>query len=155
MQSDPNPRRVDAASGSGTSERCVTTRSCPAGGAARGPHRAHDRHDNPRRATAGAGRDRRATRRHERRSASGELGSETCLRPLRKGERGSCTMALTPPRISRLVFALALLIVALAMAAATTVVNPLPLCQDNTALFNPDNGQDIVLPAGVKVSVFK
>jgi hypothetical protein len=35
---------------------------------------------------------------------------------------------------------------------AATVANP--ICPDNTALFNPDNGKDIVVPAGFKVSVF-
>jgi hypothetical protein len=64
-------------------------------------------------------------------------------------------MGLTRPGISRLVFALALLLLLPALAAATTVANPIPLCQDNTALFNPANGEDIVLPAGFKVSVFK
>ena len=37
-------------------------------------------------------------------------------------------------------------------AVAATVANP--LCPNNTALFNPDTGSDIVLPAGFKVSVF-
>ena len=40
-----------------------------------------------------------------------------------------------------------------AYAAAVTVANP--ICPDNTALFNPDSAQDIVVPAGFKVSVFK
>jgi hypothetical protein len=40
-----------------------------------------------------------------------------------------------------------------AYAAAVTVANP--ICPDNTALFNPDSGQDIVAPPGFKVSVFK
>jgi hypothetical protein len=39
------------------------------------------------------------------------------------------------------------------LALADTVANP--LCQDNTAVFNPDQGQDIVLPTGYSVSVFK
>src|ERR1700749_4722580 len=38
-------------------------------------------------------------------------------------------------------------------AAATTVTNP--LCTDNTALFDPGQGQDIVVPPGYQVSVFK
>lgn len=38
-------------------------------------------------------------------------------------------------------------------AAAHTVANP--LCSDNTALFDPGNGEDIVVPAGYKVSMFK
>ena len=41
---------------------------------------------------------------------------------------------------------------ALPTAEAATVANP--ICPDNTALFNPDNGNDIVVPAGFKVSVF-
>jgi hypothetical protein len=40
-----------------------------------------------------------------------------------------------------------------AYAAAVTVANP--ICTNNTALFNPDSGQDIVVPPGFKVSVFK
>src|SRR6266436_9882401 len=38
------------------------------------------------------------------------------------------------------------------VAAAATVTNP--LCHGETVLFNPDQGQDIVLPTGFKVSVF-
>jgi hypothetical protein len=37
--------------------------------------------------------------------------------------------------------------------ANTTVANP--TCPDNTALFDPGNGQDIVVPPGYTVSVFK
>src|SRR2546430_6833546 len=37
-------------------------------------------------------------------------------------------------------------------AEAATVANP--LCTDNTALFDPGTGQNIVLPSGFKVSVF-
>ena len=40
-----------------------------------------------------------------------------------------------------------------AFASAATVANP--LCPDNTAIFNPDSGKDIVVPAGFTVSVFK
>ena len=36
---------------------------------------------------------------------------------------------------------------------AATIANP--LCHTETVLFNPDNGSDIVVPAGFKVSVFK
>ena len=36
---------------------------------------------------------------------------------------------------------------------AATVVNP--ICTNNTALFDPGNGQDIVAPQGYQVSVFK
>src|SRR5262249_22792501 len=39
-----------------------------------------------------------------------------------------------------------------ACAEAATVANP--LCPDNTALFDPGTGQNIVLPAGFTVSVF-
>ena len=37
--------------------------------------------------------------------------------------------------------------------AASTVTNP--ICPDNTALFDPGNGEDIVVPQGYEVSVFK
>jgi hypothetical protein len=40
-----------------------------------------------------------------------------------------------------------------AALAANTVANP--QCTDNTALFDPGNGEDIVVPAGYTVSVFK
>jgi hypothetical protein len=49
--------------------------------------------------------------------------------------------------------ALALVFALPGVALADTVANP--LCPDNTALFNPDQGQDIVLPTGYSVSVFK
>jgi glucose/arabinose dehydrogenase len=39
-----------------------------------------------------------------------------------------------------------------AVAEAATVANP--ICTNNTAVFNPGQGQDIVVPAGFKVSVF-
>jgi hypothetical protein len=38
-------------------------------------------------------------------------------------------------------------------ATAVTVANP--ICTDNTALFDPGNGEDIVVPTGYEVSVFK
>src|SRR6266851_4060737 len=38
------------------------------------------------------------------------------------------------------------------VAEAATRVNP--ICMNNTALFNPDNGSDIVVPPGFAVSVF-
>src|SRR5580692_4727782 len=38
------------------------------------------------------------------------------------------------------------------VAGAATVANP--ICPAETVLFNPDQGQDIVLPTGFKVSVF-
>jgi hypothetical protein len=49
--------------------------------------------------------------------------------------------------------ALALVFALPGVALAATVANP--LCPDNTAAFNPDQGQDIVLPPGYSVSVFK
>ena len=38
-------------------------------------------------------------------------------------------------------------------AFAATVANP--ICTDNTALYDPGNGQDIVVPQGYTVSLFK
>jgi hypothetical protein len=49
-------------------------------------------------------------------------------------------------------FAVALVLTLPPFAVAATAVNP--ICQDNTALFNPDTGSDIIVPAGFKVSVF-
>ena len=46
-------------------------------------------------------------------------------------------------------FASALFLTLPAFAVAATVANP--LCPNNTALFNPDTGGDIVLPSGFKV----
>ncbi len=62
-------------------------------------------------------------------------------------------MRFSRPYMLSFVFAVALSPMLPASAAATTVVNP--LCPDNTALFNPDRGEDIVLPSGFQVSVFK
>jgi hypothetical protein len=39
------------------------------------------------------------------------------------------------------------------IASAAIVANP--LCPDNTAIFEPDSGKDIVVPPGYTVSVFK
>src|ERR1700737_1896454 len=50
------------------------------------------------------------------------------------------------------VFALAPFLAVPTVAEAATVANP--ICMNNTALFNPDNGKDIVVPAGFTVSVF-
>jgi glucose/arabinose dehydrogenase len=50
------------------------------------------------------------------------------------------------------VFAVAPLLALPGVAAAATVTNP--LCSGESVLFNPDQGQDIVLPTGFKVSVF-
>jgi hypothetical protein len=52
------------------------------------------------------------------------------------------------------VFALALLLTLPVVVAAAPVTVANPLCTNNTALFNPDTGQDIVLPPGFTVSVF-
>ena len=45
------------------------------------------------------------------------------------------------------------LLLAVPTGFAATVVNP--ICTNNTALFNPGNGEDIVVPPGYSVSVFK
>jgi glucose/arabinose dehydrogenase len=50
------------------------------------------------------------------------------------------------------VFALASGLALPVSVSAATVANP--LCPNNTALFNPGTGQDIVVPPGFKVSVF-
>ena len=57
-------------------------------------------------------------------------------------------------RFSRLVLivALPLLLTLPNLVTAATVANP--LCSAETVSFNPDNGQDIVVPSGFKVSVF-
>jgi hypothetical protein len=51
------------------------------------------------------------------------------------------------------VLALAPVLAMPALASAATVANP--LCPDNTAIFDPDSGKDIVVPPGFTVSVFK
>src|SRR6266852_280588 len=61
-------------------------------------------------------------------------------------------MRSSNPRVLTFVFALALFLMPPAFVAAATVENP--ICTNNTASFNPDNGQDIVVPRGFKVSVF-
>jgi hypothetical protein len=45
------------------------------------------------------------------------------------------------------------LLLAVPTAFAATVANP--ICTNNTALFNPGNGEDIVVPPGYSISVFK
>src|SRR5262249_51094478 len=50
------------------------------------------------------------------------------------------------------IVAFASFLAVVAGAEAATVANP--LCTDNTALFDPGTGQNIVLPAGFTVSVF-
>ena len=54
--------------------------------------------------------------------------------------------------LSRILFGLAPLLMLPDLAAAAVVANP--LCPAETALFAPGNGQNIVVPAGFKVSVF-
>src|SRR5262249_23339591 len=49
-------------------------------------------------------------------------------------------------------FAFAPLLALPTVVEAATRVNP--ICTNNTALFNPDNGSAIVVPAGFTVSVF-
>ena len=56
-------------------------------------------------------------------------------------------------RLKTVVAALASALALPAAVQAATVVNP--LCMDNTANFNPGNGEDIVVPAGYTISVFK
>jgi len=51
-----------------------------------------------------------------------------------------------------LIVALPLLLTLPNLVTAATVANP--LCPAETVSFNPDNGQDIVVPSGFKVSVF-
>src|SRR5260370_614816 len=78
------------------------------------------------------------------------IGSAAARQRLSRGEEN-------PMRSSRLraisfVFALALFLTLPASADATTVANP--ICTNNTVSFNPDQGQDIVVPPGFSVSVF-
>jgi hypothetical protein len=54
--------------------------------------------------------------------------------------------------LSRILYGLAPLLMLPDLAAAAVVANP--LCPSETAFFAPDNGQNIVVPAGFKVSVF-
>src|SRR5258708_7213364 len=61
-------------------------------------------------------------------------------------------MRSSNPRVLSFVFALELILLPPAFVAAATVVNP--ICTNNSVSFNPDNGQDIVVPPGFKVSVF-
>jgi hypothetical protein len=61
-------------------------------------------------------------------------------------------MKSTRLRLRPVVAALASLLALPTAAFAATVANP--ICPNNTALFNPDSGQDIVVPPGFKVSVF-
>jgi hypothetical protein len=56
-------------------------------------------------------------------------------------------------RLLRTVLAIAPALALPSLASAATVANP--LCPDNTALFDPGSGQDIRVPAGYTVSVFR
>lgn len=67
--------------------------------------------------------------------------------------RGGWRSGLARPAFAGLASALGFTLAMPGIAPAQTVENP--LCPDNTALFAPDQGQDIVLPSGYKVSVFK
>src|SRR5216683_1314280 len=62
-------------------------------------------------------------------------------------------MQLERPYALTVAVALAPFLALPAVAQAATIANP--LCATETALFNPDTGSDIVVPAGFKVSVFK
>src|SRR5713226_4733217 len=62
-------------------------------------------------------------------------------------------MQLERPYALTVAVALAPFLALPAVAQAATIANP--LCPTETALFNPDSGSDIVVPAGFKVSVFK
>src|SRR5215467_6383579 len=55
-------------------------------------------------------------------------------------------------RIRALASAMAPLFALPTAGLAVTIANP--ICPNNTAAFNPDNGKDIVVPSGYKVSVF-
>src|SRR5713101_8786306 len=61
-------------------------------------------------------------------------------------------MRSSKPRAISFVFALALFLTPPAFADPATVANP--ICTNNTVSFNPDQGQDIVVPPGFRVSVF-
>jgi len=61
-------------------------------------------------------------------------------------------MRSSMPRAISFVFALALFLTPPAFADPATVANP--ICTNNTVSFNPDQGQDIVVPPGFRVSVF-
>jgi hypothetical protein len=69
--------------------------------------------------------------------------------------RGDCNVSLKYLRVRTLISALAPLVALPTVAYAAVETKANPICPDNTALFNPDSGQDIVVPPGYKVSVFK
>ena len=61
-------------------------------------------------------------------------------------------MQSSRPRVLSFLFALALLLMLPAFVSAAQVGNP--LCPGEEVLYNPGNGQDIVVPSGYTVSVF-
>jgi glucose/arabinose dehydrogenase len=61
-------------------------------------------------------------------------------------------MQSSRPRVLSFVLALTLFLMLPAFVSAATVTNP--ICPTESALFNPDQGQGIVVPSGFKVSVF-
>src|SRR5712664_797295 len=78
------------------------------------------------------------------------IGSAAARQRLSRGEENP--MRSSRPRAISFVFALALFLTLPASADATTVANP--ICTNNHVSFNPDQGQDIVVPQGFRVSVF-
>src|SRR5258708_32928486 len=78
------------------------------------------------------------------------IGSAAARQRLSRGEENP--MRSSRPRAISFVFALALFLTLPASADATTVANP--ICTNNTVSFNPDRGQDVVVPVGFEVSVF-
>jgi glucose/arabinose dehydrogenase len=62
-------------------------------------------------------------------------------------------MQLKGPRVLTTAIAVAPFLALPVIGEAATVPNP--ICPTETALFNPDNGSDIVVPKGFTVSVFK
>src|SRR6476660_226078 len=68
--------------------------------------------------------------------------------------RNRCSFASR--RKSRLLgYVLAGVLASMAPVAAQAAVLSNPICPDNTAFFNPGQGQNIVVPPGFTVSVFK
>jgi hypothetical protein len=72
--------------------------------------------------------------------------------PTAKEREGVYTMQLKHSHALTAAFAFAPFLALPAIANAATVANP--LCPGETVLFNPSQGQDIVVPDGFKVSVF-
>src|SRR5690348_13139579 len=77
------------------------------------------------------------------------------LRRMLRGHRKERTiMKRLPSRVSTLNTLLAIAPLALPAAASGAIVAN-PLCPDNTAIFAPGSGQDIAVPPGYTVSVFR